>query len=214
MDYKDLSAEHLDSHIDKIIDICRNIPMHQITILTGGNALGKSLIRKQMPYAVHENLASENIKVNPEHCVSSVSMQLRTDNNSSFGVFSSMMCDMPHSSTSDSTLSLLKNLLNDVKNRFIVIDELEIGMGKEVQMGTCNYLNNILPDIMKNNYGVLVITHSENVVQWLNHDNFINIEGLTEDEWVNREIVPVDPEDIMKWADALFVAVRNRENKK
>lgn len=56
----------------------------------------------------------------------------------------------------------------------------------------------------------MVITHSRHVVNTLNHDNFMNIEGMTEEEWVNREIVPIDPEDLGKWATELFKTIRDR----
>lgn len=213
-DYKDLSEEHLSQHIDHIIDITRSIPMHKVTILTGGNSLGKSLIRKQLPFHV-----SEQMDCKPEKCVSSVSMQLRTESNAGWGALSGCMHDMPWSSTSESTIQLIKGLLGNskgetVKDRFIVIDEMEIGMGKEVQMGTCLMLNEMLPQLLENNYGVLVITHSDTVVNTLNHDNFINIENMTEQEWLNREITPVSPDEITTWATALFREVQKRSNKK
>ena len=99
------------------------------------------------------------------------------------------------------------------KNKFIVIDELEIGMSREVQAGVCHMLNEKFPDISKNNYGILVITHSEDVVKNLKHDNFINIEGMSEEQWLTRDIIPVDPSDIESLVTTLFKAVRDREKK-
>ena len=101
-------------------------------------------------------------------------------------------------------------MLSHAKNKFIVIDELEIGMSREVQAGVCHMLNEKFPDILKNNYGILVITHSEDVVKNLNHDNFINIEGMSEEQWLTRDIIPVNPSDLKTWATALFKAVRDR----
>ena len=51
MNYKDTSKETLNKHINHILDICDSIPVDKITILTGGNALGKSLIRKQLAFS-------------------------------------------------------------------------------------------------------------------------------------------------------------------
>lgn len=207
-DYKDISEEHLDSHINRIVDIAKNIEMDKITILTGGNALGKSLIRKQLVFYVADK---KNCK--PNKAVTSTSMQLRTQSQPEFGALSSMMHDLPWCSTSETTVSLLNGMISKAKDRFIVIDELEIGMSREVQVGVCKMLNEKLPELLENNYGIMVITHSEEVVRNLKHDNFINIEGLSEEEWINREIVPVDPEDLDKWAEELFVAVRDRQHK-
>ena len=74
-------------------------------------------------------------------------------------------------------------------------------------------LNEKFPNILKNNYGILVITHSEDVVKNLNHDNFINIEGMSEEQWLTRDIIPVDSSDFKTLAIALFKAVRDREKK-
>lgn len=206
--YKNISRENLDKHIDHLLNIIEEIPLNKITILTGGNAKGKSLIRKQLMFHVQKKLNKDSYR----NLISSISMQSRTESRPELGALSDIAHDLPWNSTSDFTIHSLKQLLKCTK-KFIVIDELEIGMSKEVQMGLCIYLNDILPDILKNNYGLLVITHSDVVVNNLNHDKFINIEGLSEKDWVNREILPIDPEDLEKWADELFKAIRDRSKK-
>lgn len=205
IDYKNISKENLNKHIDKLLDIIDEIPINKITILTGGNAMGKSLIRKQIAFHIQEELKKDS----PKDLVASISMQSRTENRPEFGGLSGIMHDLPWNSTSDFTIHSIRQLLKSTK-RFIVIDEVEIGMSKEVQAGLCLYLNRILPDILKENYGLLVITHSDVIVNNLNHDKFINIEGLSEKDWVNRKIIPVNPEDLEKWADELFLAIRER----
>ena len=208
MNYKDTSKETLNKHIDHIIDICNSIPTDKITILTGGNALGKSLIRKQLTFYI-----SNKKDIPANEAVISVSMQTRTESRPEYSALSGMTHDLPWCSTSDSTINLLNSMLSHAKNKFIVIDELEIGMSREVQAGVCHMLNEKFPDILKNNYGILVITHSEDVVKNLKHDNFINIEGMSEEQWLTRDIIPVDPSDLNTWAIALFKAVRDREKK-
>ena len=208
MNYKDTSKEALNKHIDHILDICDSIPTDKITILTGGNALGKSLIRKQLAFYI-----SNKKDIPANKAVISVSMQTRTESIPEYSALSGMNHDLPWCSTSDSTINLLNGMLSHAKNKFIVIDELEIGMSREVQTGVCHMLNEKFPDILKNNYGILVITHSEDVVKNLNHDNFINIEGMSEEQWLTRDIIPVEPKDLDSWATALFKAVRDREKK-
>ena len=208
MNYKDTSKETLNKHINHILDICDSIPTDKITILTGGNALGKSLIRKQLTFYI-----SDKKDIPANKAVISVSMQTRTESRPEYSALSEMNHDLPWCSTSDSTINLLNSMLSHAKNKFIVIDELEIGMSREVQAGVCHMLNEKFPDILKNNYGILVITHSEDVVKNLNHDNFINIEGMSEEQWLTRDIIPVEPKDLESWATALFKAVRDREKK-
>lgn len=209
MNYEDTSKEALNKHIDHIIDICKSIPMDKITILTGGNAMGKSLIRKQLPFTV-----SKEKKVSIDKSVASISMQCRTENRGeSWSALGNVLYDLPWLSTSEHTVHLLNSLLKDAEDRFIVIDELEIGMSREVQAGTCMMLNEKLDEIKDKLHGVLVITHSEDVVKNLKHDNFINIEGMSEEEWLNREIVPVNPSILSKWTMELFKAVEDRTKK-
>ena len=62
----------------------------------------------------------------------------------------------------------------------------------------------------ENCYGVLVITHSDRVVRTLKHDAFVNLEGMSEEEWLNREIVPTDFEQLEKESNELFCAIRDR----
>lgn len=216
-DYKNTTQENLDNHIDNLLDVLDDIEIGKVTVLTGGNATGKSVIRKLLTSKIMETLNTGNRSV-----VSSVSMQLRTSTPDSLlgSGLDSMMRDVPWLCTSAHTISLLDGLtknfvedLEDSKKRFLVIDELEIGMSKELQLGTCLWLNDIFSKILKNTYGILIITHSDIVVSNIKHDKFINIEGMSEEEWLNREIKPVSPEDLKKWSSALHRAIAAREKK-
>ena len=86
-------------------------------------------------------------------------------------------------------------------------------MSREVQVGVAQYISENLQRILDRSYGLMIITHSADVVKNIKHDKFINIEGLTEEEWLNRDIEPVDPETLRTWAMELFKAVRDREYK-
>jgi len=213
-DYKDTSKERLDNHVSHIVDLVKSIELGKVTILTGGNALGKSVIRKQIAFKLDKLLTEQGVAHDINHLVASTSMQLRTESRPEWGGLSTMTHDTPWCSTSETTVHLIKALLkeSDKKKKYIVIDELEIGMSREVQVGMCQYLNEHMQELLDKTYGVLVITHSEDVVKTLKHDNWINIEGMSEDEWLNREIVPVDPDDLKNWALELFKAIRDREN--
>ena len=90
---------------------------------------------------------------------------------------------------------------------YIVIDEPEIGLGEELQLGLIDYLN----DVLKGR-GVLVICHSRIIAKGLRFDNFINLEGVTFDQWINREPEKISIDEFKAFASGLFSAVRNRMN--
>ena len=206
-----------DKHIDHLKDIIDSIPMNKVTILTGGNGRGKSLIRKQIVFAVgkHFDLSNNDMR----HAVKAVSMQTRTENKAEWGAMSSCMHDSPWMPTSYSTYRLIKRIMDLIikeenYNNYVVLDEIEIGMSSESIAGMVNFLNDCFSKIdFEKCYGILVITHSERIVKTLHHDCFINIEGMTENEWVNRDIVPTDFEVLDKESGELMRAIENRLHK-
>lgn len=223
MDYKNISEKNINEHIDNIIDIANSIELNKVTILTGGNGCGKSVVRKLLTSIIKEKVkAIYNEEINSP-LVASVSMETRTASRPDFYALSSMMHDLPWTATSVNTISLIRNLCNSLLDkssekikdkRFFVLDEIEIGLSEEVLLGLCEYLNDIFDKIKDNTLGVLIITHNRNVVKKLNHDKFLNLEGLTEGDWLNREIRPVSLDDLDEWSTALFSGIRKREKKK
>ena len=198
-----------NEHIDNLLDVLHSIEPRKITILTGGNGRGKSLIRKQMAFRVKEMFELSNSQM--KHSVKSVSMQTRTEQRPDFGVFSTAMHDEPTSPTSVSTYQLIENVMKYTAGNYIVLDEIEIGMSAESIAGICEFLNRKFSEMDSENcYGVLVITHSDRVVRTLKHDAFVNLEGMSEEVWLNREIVPTDFEQLEKESNELFCAIRDR----
>lgn len=201
-----------NEHIDRLLDLIHTIKPHQITILTGGNGRGKSLIRKQMPFVVQKlfNLDDNTMR----HSVKAVSMQTRTESRSDFGAFSSIMHDWPTTPTSVATFHLIENVLKYTDNNYIVLDEIEIGMSAESISGISEFLNKRFKEMDSQKcYGVLIITHSDLVVKTLKHDAFLNIEGLTEEQWLSREIIPTNFEALEKESTELFRAIQERSKK-
>ena len=198
-----------NEHIDNLLDVLHSIEPHKITILTGGNGRGKSLIRKQMVFRVKEMFGLSDSQM--KHSVKSVSMQTRTEQRPDFGALSTAMHDNPTSPTSVSTYRLIENVMMYTAGNYIVLDEIEIGMSAESIAGICEFLNKKFSEMDSENcYGVLVITHSDRVVRTLKHDAFVNLEGMSEEEWLNREIIPTDFEQLEKESNELFCAIRDR----
>ena len=194
-------------HIDRLIKIAESIEIGKLTILTGSNGSGKSVIRKLLPTRIQEKLGKDS----PERLVSSLSFMSRAGLNSTIGT--NFLRDSEWTSTGDNTVHLLKSILNH-DERFIVLDEVELGMGEELQLATANYINSVKDEVLKKSYGLLVITHSRIVAKTLKEDAFFNIDGIeTKEEWLNREIVPTDLDQFEEDCDELFIAIRDRSKK-
>lgn len=198
--------------INNICDVRDNIKLHETTILVGENGSGKSVVRKQLSLLLTKKTRNSNAKLKQ------VSMESRTGVDC---IGMHLMADASWEPTSCHTYnlitSLFKSCFDNEENKkkrlipyFFVIDELEIGMSRESQLAMCNYLKDTIPKINKKSYGLLIITHSEFVVEQLKDVcNFMDLNNpkRTADEWINREIVPTDFEQLEKDAHELFQAL-------
>jgi hypothetical protein len=72
------------------------------------------------------------------------------------------------------------------------------------------YINRQLEEFRKNNKGLLIITHSRYIARYVDADEFINIEGMTKQEWLDREIVPTDFDSLDRDSSELFRALQDR----
>lgn len=197
------TVKGLDKHITRIIEVAESIQPNRLTILTGSNGNGKSFIRKLMNSKMGEKFPDKDAR----HLVTEVSMQKRTDsNNSLMGTgFGFMFFDNPQFPTSVSTYNLIDKLLHSCvdseKKRdksYLVIDEPEIGMADESQLGIALFLKSRMSEILENSLGIMIITHSKFVVRELkdNADFFYTDYDMTADEWLERDIVPTNFEDL------------------
>lgn len=197
------TVKRLDKHITRIIEVAESIQPNRLTILTGSNGNGKSFIRKLMNSKMSKKFPDRDVRP----LVTEVSMQKRTDsNNPLMGTgFGFTFFDNPQFPTSISTYNLIDRLLcscvDSEKKRdksYIIIDEPEIGMADESQLGIALYLKSKVPEILENSLGIMIITHSKFVVRELkeNADFFYTDYDMTADEWLNRDIIPTNFEDL------------------
>lgn len=195
-------------HVDKLIDIVRNIKPNYPTVVTGGNGLGKSFIRKCVSQGISKQL-------NKKVIAADISMERRTGSHPELGGMGAFLRDMDSNPTSYETFNFLNALIVQ-KNRYLVIDEPEIGMSKESQLTVAHILNNNINRIIEESYGLMIITHSELIVQNINFPfEFINLDGfLTVDEWVNRDIIPTDVEVLRKNSIAISKEIQKRLSSK
>lgn len=185
----------IDDKIQNIKDILNQIEPNKITILTGSNGSGKSLIRQQLKFKL-----SKKLNIDAKHLTADVSMAKRTASNPCLGAMATFMNDDPTDPTSLSTYQHIKTLFHcfvynvDTERKYLILDEPEIGMAKESQFALTNYIKENIPGILQNTYGMLIITHSEFIVNELKDQTiFLNMDGIkTADDWINRTIHPTD----------------------
>ena len=190
-------------HLEHLINLRDEINLDKITILTGGNGMGKSVIRKQMVSVCHH----DNVKV------WTCSMDKRAG-------FDSFYCGMMVFGRDCEWLPTSINTFNGIdgfdkaEDSYGILDEIEIGMSEESQYGIALYINSKLEEYKKKNRGLLIITHSKWLVKTINADVFLNIEGMTKDEWLNREIVPTDFKQLGKDSSSLYSEIEKRIKRK
>ena len=201
-------SRHLKKHVDGLVSIMENIPSKGVSVLTGSNGSGKSLIRTQFIFYLARRKNKEAKDMRGE--LGSVSMQLRTSSNPEWGALSGAMRDTEWIPTSLNTFDLIKGLL-EKDFPFVIIDEPEIGMGEELIMSLCDYLNQELAKYPKR--GFLIITHNRYLVENLKYENFFNCDGLkTKEEWLNRPLKKANLKILEE--NKLFDYIRNKNKKK
>lgn len=198
---KKITKRNASDHLDDLIDIADSIDPKKITILTGSNGTGKSFVRKLLGHKIPDK--KKEIKV------ASISMERRAGLNMD-GAMGAFTKDADWTPTSMETFKLIRGLISQ-EDRYIVIDEPEIGMGEELVLGLAEFLNE---NLNKVSHGVMVITHSRILVEHLKHDVFINIDGLTREQWLTRDLIASDLEDVSEQSNILFRAIQDRINKK
>lgn len=194
-----------EEHINYLIDVVNAIDTNKITVLTGPNGYGKSLIRKLMPSHVAEVRGVEGRK----QCTASISMQQRTNSNPAWGALSSIMCDMGHNPTSLESYNLASRLSQkNLDGMYLIFDEPEVGMSEEGILGWTEWFKKNFSDYK---HGALIITHSRIMVEQLNGmSEFINLAGMTRDEFLKRKVEPLDFEKLSDFSHKLFLAVEDR----
>ena len=209
------SQETIEQY-DRIIEKFENLEPEGITVLTGSNGSGKSLIRKQLPFAVQQWYEFENAK-ETKGMIISTSMDARTQSNPEWGALAGMMNDVEWIATSQNTFGSIRKLFDAAEKsetvKYLVIDEFEIGCGEETILALVLYINERLKMLIKKGLeGAIIITHSRLGVKNLEFDHFVNLEGMSKDEWLNREVIPTDLEKLDK--NELFFYIRDKQSEK
>ena len=199
-----IEGRTVEEQYDEIVETFHAIPLDgSVSMLTGSNGSGKSLIRQQLTFR-----AKKVGKI-----VAHASMSLRTQNHG--GGIDAFLHDTDWDPTSVNTISFIQTASRSIHGGYLVLDEIEVGCAEETLMGMVAWLNENLREALKDTLGCMVITHSRYVVEHLDFDHWFNLDGFkTPEEWMNREIVPVDLEKLRKDSHDLFRFVTAEGNKK
>ena len=198
----------VEEQYDRIVDVYESIPLDgTISVLTGSNGSGKSLVRKQL------NFRAKKAKKGGR--VVHTSMELRTGLHSNMGGLGVMVRDSEWNPTSYETFVHIETAIRSLHGYYLCLDEIEIGCAVETVMGIVKWLNENLRAGIEDSLGCLVITHSHHVVENLDFDHFFNMDrDETAEEWLNRKIVPTDMDALKNDSMALFRFVTAHSKKR
>ena len=194
-------SKEVEERYKELKDAHSEVNIEGITILTGNNGSGKSLIRKHLPFVLRDKLGLTDVK-ETQGMLASTSMDARTSSNPEWGAMSGAMRDDDWVATSQNTLDSIKGLFGAVKAgkkcKYLIIDEYEIGCSEETIIALAQYISKELSGLIKSKkiMGAMIITHSRKGVEIIKHDHFLNIGGMTEDKWLTREIKATDLEKL------------------
>ena len=194
-------------HIDRILQVLHSIQPHRLTILTGPNASGKSLIRKQLNYHLMDSLGLPRDRP----CVASISLSSRMSRSDGAPNF---FYEDDSEATSVNTIRLLNAVLK-TSDRFIVFDEPELGMSEETQLATAMFLNGKKQEILDRNLGIFLITHSRVIASNIQDDDFLSVDPqyTSKEAWLTRTVVPTDLTALPTESCELYRAILKRLQK-
>lgn len=196
-----------NKYIDHLISVMDSVEPNKLTVLTGRNGSGKSMIRKLIRQFLEPKFQQEGKKFH----LASTSMDDRAGVDPNRMMVFSRDCEwLP---TGENTIDSVESVLKS-EECFMILDEIELGMGEELQMGLAQYINEMKATALEKGLGILIITHSRTIVSRVDNDKFINLEGLSEEEWLNREVVPESPSDFKERSRQLSIAFEKRLQKK
>lgn len=165
-----------------------------ILVVTGANASGKSLLRRWFQVIFKKEYDTEVIHLSQQGRA--------TEGLGRIFVYGSEDDESTGTISANTFIGGVRTM-RARKNKHVVIwDEPEIGMGEELQVGSAEWLCGQLADWPEHLQGVIIMTHSRVFVKrmmkfpgakWMSLDGY-----KTPELWLNREIVPIDPEEVQK----------------
>jgi predicted ATPase len=154
-----------------------------VTILTGENGTGKSLIC---------NYVEREYKLKQEQELSD-KKSVRVNFSDKYSFNQIIDEANPDSYTN---INIMFEVLN-VPYDYYIFDTPELGLTEETDLALSFLLNemfNLKEGVGKN---VLLVTNSRRICQNLEHDHFFNIQGLTLHQYINRTVICADIDKLL-----------------
>ncbi len=176
---------------------------HRVCVITGPNVAGKSLLRKVL-HNHYEDAKISYKAISQEGRCASVGIQRLL-------VYGTEQDE----STGYNSVKMLRKMVQSSQEykdqHAFMLDEPEIGCSEETQAGMGDWLGQMVPT-MTNLHTLFVVTHSRLFVKYLLRHLIpthwrLSEDGMTLDQWVCREIVPTDLEEMVEMSKERWHAV-------
>jgi len=167
-----------------------------LTIITGPNASGKSVLRKILNSAAYDN---NILYINTSQSDRSNSSGLKR-----VAMYGSELDDSTGYNSVKCLLGAFRTTNNSEKNNIVMLDEPEIGCSEEVQAAMGKRIADEMSNLETKSKLLccFVITHSRELVKSLMHLKpshwRLSNDGLTLSEYTNREVIPANLEELIE----------------
>ena len=177
----------------------KDFSKEKLIIITGSNASGKSLLRR----VVSNNGRKNNL------LVADLSHERRTtqDITRAF-LYGDENSDSTGNITANSLIGLFRSSAGWTENHLLIIDEPEIGLGEEAQMGMGIYIREKLELASDKLQNIVIFTHSRHILEELNkikhHYHHVGDKYKNIEEFNNRELIPLSPVQLNDISNSTF----------
>lgn len=178
-----------------------------VFLVTGSNASGKSLLRRVVSgRAKKKNILSIALS-NEKRVTSDISRAF---------IYGSEEDQSTGEITCHSIMGTIRSS-KGYENHILIIDEPEIGLAEEAQLGLANFLVESFSEPIETRKAIFIFSHSRVIMSTLSkiEHTFINLDGLydTVEKWANRKIVAVSPSDVLDKSHKTYATVQKMINK-
>ena len=177
----------------------KDFSKEKLIVITGSNASGKSLLRR----IVSNNGRKNNL------LVADLSHERRTtqDITRAF-LYGDENSDSTGNITASSLIGLFRTSAKWNENHLLIIDEPEIGLGEEAQMGMGIYIREKIESASDKLHNIVIFTHSRYILEELNkidhHYHHVGNEYKSIEEFNNRELFPLSPVQLNDISNSTF----------
>ena len=186
----------------------KDFSKEKLIVITGSNASGKSLLRR----IIANNGRKNNL------FVADLSHERRTTSDITRAfIYGDENSDSTGNITAKSLIGLFKSSIKWKQNHLLIIDEPEIGLSEEAQMGMGIYIRERIESSSNKLQKIIIFTHSKHILNELNkinhHYHHIGNTYKSIKEFNNRKLIPLSPVQLNDISHSTFIIVSKIINK-